>query len=212
MGTSDMTKGPADDCSVLQQRSHMFRHAGKSGNNPLPVLLQKYTLYKSTIQSARLPGRVPLQRERRSHRAMVSGNGKAVPAVGIDLGTTFSVIAHVDAFGQPRTILNSEGDATLPSAVLFDRDSVIVGKEALRAAAQDPDSVVRFAKREMGNRHYSRTIAGRSDWSPEMIQSFILQRLKDDAEKVIGPFTKAVITVPAYFNDSRRKATEECGK
>lgn len=137
---------------------------------------------------------------------------RPAPAVGIDLGTTFSVVAHIDAIGQPRTILNSEGDATLPSAVMFDRENVIVGKEALRAAAQDPDLVVRFAKREMGNKHYSRQIAGRSDWSPEMIQSFILQRLKDDAEKVIGPFSQAVITVPAYFNDSRRQATEECAK
>lgn len=137
---------------------------------------------------------------------------KPIPAVGIDLGTTFSVIAHIDAYGQPRTILNSEGDATLPSAVMFDRENVIVGKEALRAAALEPDSVVRFAKREMGNKHFSRKIAGRNDWSPEMIQSFILKRLKDDAEKVIGPFSKAVITVPAYFNDPRRHSTEEAGK
>ncbi len=128
------------------------------------------------------------------------------------MGTTFSVIAHVDAYGQPRTILNSEGDATLPSAVMFDRETVIVGKEALRAASLEPDLVVRFAKREMGNKHFSRKIAGRNDWSPEMIQSFVLKRLKDDAEKVIGPFSKAVITVPAYFNDPRRHSTEEAGK
>lgn len=138
---------------------------------------------------------------------MVSGE----PAIGIDLGTTFSVIAHIDSFGRPCTILNSDGDATLPSVVMFDSQTVVVGKEALRAAAQEPEQVIRFVKREIGNQYCSKLINGQR-WSPEMIQSFILKRLKEDAERVVGPIRRAVITVPAYFNDPRRLATQNAGR
>lgn len=99
------------------------------------------------------------------------------PAVGIDLGTTFSVVAHLDATGRPCTIPNSEGDPLTPSVVLFDGSSLIVGKEAVKAAAMEPDRVADFAKREMGNAHYSRTIGGER-LPPEVIQSLILEKLK----------------------------------
>ena len=130
------------------------------------------------------------------------------PAVGIDLGTTFSVIAYVDQDGKPRTIANAEGDLTTPSVVLVDEETVIVGKEAIKAATIEPDLVADFAKRDMGNELYHRTVSG-NQYPPQVLMSFVLEKLKRDAERVIGPFSKAVVTVPAFFNDTRRKATLE---
>ena len=132
------------------------------------------------------------------------------PAIGIDLGTTYSVIAVLDSTGRPQTIQNAEGEATTPSAILFDESSVTVGKEAVRAAALEPDRIAEFAKREMGNPSFSKAING-EHFPPEVIQSFVLEKLKIDAEKKLGPFRKAVITVPAYFNEPRRKATQDAG-
>jgi molecular chaperone DnaK len=135
----------------------------------------------------------------------------AKPIVGIDLGTTRSVIAHVDATGRPSTILNSEGDATTPSVVLFEDDGIVVGKEALKATLVMPDQVAQFAKREMGNELYSRQVNGQS-YPPEMIQSFVLGKLRRDAETKLGmEIQQAVITVPAYFNEPKRRATMDAG-
>lgn len=133
------------------------------------------------------------------------------PAVGIDLGTTFSVVAHLDVTGRPCTISNSEGDLLTPSVVLFDGTTTVVGKEAVKAAPLEPDGVAEFAKREMGNSHFSRPIRGER-LPPEVIQALILEKLKQDAELKLGPFTKAVITVPAFFNEPRRKATQDAGQ
>ncbi len=132
------------------------------------------------------------------------------PAIGIDLGTTYSVIALLDSTGRPQTIQNAEGDVITPSVVLFDKSSVVVGKEAVKAAALEPDQIAEFAKRDMGCSAYSRTING-EHFPPEVIQSFVLEKLKRDAEKKLGAFRKAVITVPAYFNEPRRKATQDAG-
>lgn len=132
------------------------------------------------------------------------------PAVGIDLGTTYSVVAFLDPAGRPQTILNAEGDLTTPSVVLFDKSSVVVGKEAVKAASLEPDCIADFAKREMGCTAYSKTIHD-EHFPPEVIQSFVLEKLKTDAEKKLGSFRKAVITVPAYFNEPRRKATQDAG-
>lgn len=132
------------------------------------------------------------------------------PAVGIDLGTTFSVVAHLDVTGRPCSIPNSEGDLLTPSVVLFDGKTTVVGKEAVRAGSLEPERVAEFAKRDMGNLHFSRPINGER-LPPEVIQSLILERLKRDAEQKLGPFTKAVITVPAFFNEPRRKATQDAG-
>ena len=131
-------------------------------------------------------------------------------SVGIDLGTTFSVIAHLDAAGRPRTILNAEGEPTTPSVVLFDQAAVVVGKEAVRAGILEPERVAEFAKRDMGCDAYSKLING-EHFPPEVIQSLVLEKLKRDAQEKIGPFRKAVITVPAYFNEPRRKATQDAG-
>ncbi|MFP6769806.1 MAG: Hsp70 family protein [Planctomycetaceae bacterium] len=133
------------------------------------------------------------------------------PAVGIDLGTTFSVVAHLDNQGRPWTIANSEGDLTTPSIVFFDDGQAIVGKEAVKAAEFDPERVARFAKREMGNRFLDREIIGRQ-FPPEIIQSLILKKLRDDAALKLGDFHKVVVTVPAYFNEPRRRRTQDAGR
>ena len=95
------------------------------------------------------------------------------PAVGIDLGTTFSVVAHLDSQGRPWTISSREGDLTTPSVVLFDDGQVVVGSEAAKASEFEPGSVASFAKRDMGNRHFHRVIGG-EHLPPEVIQALIL--------------------------------------
>ncbi len=132
-------------------------------------------------------------------------------SVGIDLGTTFSAVAHLDSEGRPLTIINSEGELTTPSAVFFDHDAVIVGTEATIAGESDTDRLARNAKRDMGGARYRKKI-GDCFLPPEVIQSLILKRLKSDAELKLGEFQKAVITVPAYFNEPRRKATQDAGE
>ena len=133
------------------------------------------------------------------------------PAVGIDLGTTYSVVAYLDPDGKPRTISNAEGDLLTPSMVLIDPSSIVVGKEAVKAAGMEPDRIADFPKRDMGNSEYHRPVAGER-YPPEVLQSLILEKLKKDVETVIGPFERAVITVPAFFNEPRRKATQDAGK
>lgn len=131
--------------------------------------------------------------------------------VGIDLGTTFSVVAYLDSTGRPCTIANSEGDPITPSVVLFEGQAAVVGKEAVKAAALEPDRIADFAKRDMGNTAYSRKINGES-LPPEVIQSLILEKLKRDAEMKLGPVGEAVVTVPAFFNEPRRKATQDAAQ
>ncbi len=133
-----------------------------------------------------------------------------IPAVGIDLGTTFSLVAHLDSAGRPWTIPNAEGDLLTPSVVLFEGSSVVVGKEAVKAAALEPERIAQFAKRDMGSPIYSKAING-EHLPPEVIQALILEKVKRDAEAKLGPFQKVVITVPAYFNEPRRKATQDAG-
>ena len=133
------------------------------------------------------------------------------PIVGIDLGTTRSVIAHVDFMGDVKTIPNSEGDLITPSAVLFEEAGVTVGKEAVKALAVTPAQVALHAKREMGNKSFSKVINGQS-YPPEMIQSFVLGKLRRDASVKLGTdVTKVVITVPAYFNEPKRRSTLDAG-
>ncbi len=132
--------------------------------------------------------------------------------VGIDLGTTFSAIAYLDRMGFPVTIPNAEGDLITPSAVLFEPDgSVVIGKQALRAAIVQPDRVATCVKRDMGETFYSRIVAGRR-WKPQHLAAFILRKLKQDAQRRIGPIRGAVITVPAYYDEARRQATVDAGR
>ncbi len=131
-------------------------------------------------------------------------------AVGIDLGTTFSAIAYLDDLGRPQTLINAEGDKLTPSAILFEGDEAIVGKEAIKALATDADDVARGAKRELGLRTFHRPLGGRA-YPPAALQAWVLNKLRSDAARQIGPFSKAVITVPAYFDEVRRKATQDAG-
>ena len=132
------------------------------------------------------------------------------PAVGIDLGTTFSVISRLDDLGRPQTLMNAEGDKITPSVVFFEGDNVVVGKEANKAVATDADQVAECAKRDLGTRFYHRLLGGRQ-YPPEALQAWILNKLRTDAEKQIGPIQKVVVTVPAYFDEVRRKATQDAG-
>ncbi|MEW6357590.1 MAG: Hsp70 family protein [Planctomycetota bacterium] len=131
--------------------------------------------------------------------------------VGIDLGTTFSAIAYLDETGKPVTIPNREGELITPSAILFEEGNIVVGREAIRAALTDPGRVVQFIKREIGTPRYRYRVGDKS-YTPEELSAMILKKLKQDAEQKIGPITDAVITVPAYFDDTRRKATQDAGR
>jgi molecular chaperone DnaK len=133
------------------------------------------------------------------------------PAVGIDLGTTYSLIAYLDPQGRPTSIANTSGDLLTPSVVLFDEGGTVVGKEAVLAAAIEPDKVAECIKRDMGSKGYHKKINGEC-LPPEVISSYILRRLKDDAQRKLGAVTKAVITVPAYFDETRRRATMDAGR
>ncbi len=134
----------------------------------------------------------------------------ATPVVGIDLGTTYSVIAHLDETGRPVTIRSVEGDLTTPSVVLFDGDDVIVGREGLRALSGEPDRVAECAKRDLGLKRFHKAVAGQV-FPPEVIQAYILKKMRDDAALQLGEFQQAVITVPAHFDEVRRKATQDAG-
>jgi molecular chaperone DnaK len=131
--------------------------------------------------------------------------------LGIDLGTTYSLVAYVDEDGRPRCVPNSAGDILTPSVVFFDDDREIVGKEAIKAGIVEPDRVAACAKRDMGGSAYRRPIRG-AEVPPQVIGSLVLRELKADAERVKGPTNRAVITVPAYFDEVRRHATREAGR
>ncbi|HXI93826.1 MAG TPA: molecular chaperone DnaK, partial [Blastocatellia bacterium] len=152
--------------------------------------------------------------------------------IGIDLGTTNSVVAVMEG-GEPMVINNSEGARTTPSVVAFTKDgNRLVGQVAKRQAVTNPENTVYSIKRFMGRRFDEvneemkmvpykvtragndvRIFAGDKEWSPPEISAMILQKLKQAAEDYLGQkVTQAVITVPAYFNDSQRQATKDAGK
>jgi len=132
-------------------------------------------------------------------------------AVGIDLGTTYSVVAYLDPQGRPTSIPNADGDLLTPSVVLFDDGGTVVGKEAMLAASLEPDKVADCVKRDMGEKYYHKKINGEL-LPPEVISSYVLRRLKSDAERKLAAVRRAVITVPAYFDETRRRATMDAGR
>ena len=134
----------------------------------------------------------------------------SIPAIGIDLGTTFSVLSRLDERSRPVTVVNAEGDLLTPSVVLFDGNDVVVGKEALKAVVSESSRVAECSKRDIGQQVYHKVLEGKS-YPPEVIEAFILNKLRVDAAKQMGPFSKVVITVPAYFDEVRRKATQDSG-
>jgi len=133
-------------------------------------------------------------------------------AVGIDLGTTNSVVSVLEA-GEPVVIPNSEGSRTTPSVVAFSKaGEVLVGEVAKRQAITNPDRTFRSVKRHMGTNWRSEDIDGKQ-YSPQEISARTLMKLKRDAEAYLGDtVTQAVITVPAYFDDAQRTATKEAGQ
>src|SRR5690349_7359040 len=152
--------------------------------------------------------------------------------IGIDLGTTNSVVAVMEG-GEPVVITNAEGARTTPSVVAFTKDgNRLVGQVAKRQAVTNPENTVYSIKRFMGRRFDEvseemkmvpykvtqagndvRIVAGGKDWSPPEISAMILQKLKQAADNFLGQkVTEAVITVPAYFNDSQRQATKDAGR
>ncbi len=132
-------------------------------------------------------------------------------AVGIDLGTTNSVVAVLEG-GEPTVIANAEGARTTPSVVAFAKSGeVLVGEVAKRQAVTNVDRTIRSVKRHMGT-DWDVKIDDK-DFTPQQISAFVLQKLKRDAEAYLGEtVTDAVITVPAYFSDSQRQATKEAGE
>lgn len=131
--------------------------------------------------------------------------------IGIDLGTTNSCVAVMEG-GNPNVITNSEGARTTPSVVAFQKDGErIVGQVAKRQAVTNADRTIMSIKRKMGTSEKV-TIDGKA-YTPQEISAMILTKLKQDAESYLGEtVTQAVITVPAYFNDSQRQATKDAGK
>ena len=139
-------------------------------------------------------------------------------AVGIDLGTTYSAVAVLQPDGKPAILPNSEGQNITPSVVLFPDlsgggDEPLVGDMAKHSAATSPLDVVQFVKRQMGDPNWRFQSSNGGTYTAEEVSAIILRKLKNDAELALGePVTDAVITVPAYFDDTRRVATRQAGR
>ena len=133
-------------------------------------------------------------------------------AVGLDLGTTNSVVAALEA-GEPVVIPNAEGSRTTPSVVAFSKTGeILVGEVAKRQSITNPDRTIRSVKRHMGDKDWSVDIDGKA-WTAQEISAQILNKLKRDAEAFLGDTVmQAVVTVPAYFDDAQRQATKEAGQ
>jgi molecular chaperone DnaK len=184
--------------------------------------------------SAEAVPRMGIQQAPRTGLNIVLENKRMSKIIGIDLGTTNSVVAVMEG-GEPTVITNSEGGRTTPSVVAFTKDgSRLVGQVAKRQAVTNPENTVYSIKRFMGRRFDEvteeikqvpykvkaaagsgdvRIEAGGKEWSPPEISAIILQKMKQSAEDYLGQkVDKAVITVPAYFNDAQRQATKDAGK
>ncbi len=130
--------------------------------------------------------------------------------IGIDLGTTNSCVSVLEG-GEPKVIVNDEGERTTPSVVAFKGDEELVGARAKRQAVTNVNNTIASVKRLMGTKE--KVDANDKKWTPEEISAKILSKLKKDAENYLGEtVTEAVITVPAYFNDAERQATKNAGK
>lgn len=131
-------------------------------------------------------------------------------SVGIDLGTTFSSLAYLDARLTPHVVADSSGQSVVPSVVFFDEDEIIVGDIALQQAKVHADRCIQFIKVHMGD-EWRREIGGQVH-TPESISALILAYLVREAELELGAIDSAVITVPAYFTEKRRRATQQAGE
>jgi len=131
--------------------------------------------------------------------------------VGIDLGTTFSVVAYLDDLGRPVIVPNEFGDHLTPSAVLFHDGQVTVGRQAVRQATANPAAYVDGFKRDIGERFCRQKVLG-FDVPPEVLSGFVLRYLKSYAKERLGRVVEAVITVPAFFDETRRQSTFEAAR
>lgn len=132
--------------------------------------------------------------------------------VGIDLGTTFSVISVLNTIGKPEIVPNNDSERMTPSALFFESENeILVGIEALNSAEMKNDSTARWIKRYMGDNKYPVDFFGKS-WSPSLLSSFILKKIANDFEVQKGKIDYAVVTVPAYFDETRRRATLQAAK
>jgi molecular chaperone DnaK len=133
--------------------------------------------------------------------------------VGIDLGTTFSSLAMLNAIGKPEIVPSAEGERLTPSAIYFDEDNpgvIRVGIEALNSRHLNPARSVRWVKRHMGDADYKVRIDGK-DWNATELSALVLKKLRQDAIAQVGDVQDAVISVPAHFDEIRRKATMDAG-
>ncbi|MBY0455933.1 MAG: Hsp70 family protein, partial [Gemmataceae bacterium] len=131
--------------------------------------------------------------------------------IGIDLGTTYCAVAALDDRGRPYTVPNRDGDVLTPSAIYLAPDGgAVVGAPALDLALEQPDRVATLVKRRMGLSDYGHAVGGRT-FRPEVLSAVILKKLAQDAEAQLGRLDGCVITVPAYFDDTRRQATMDAG-
>jgi molecular chaperone DnaK len=131
---------------------------------------------------------------------------------GIDLGTTFSALARLNGIGRPEIVPNSEGERITPSAVYFDEEdegAIRVGLEAINSRQLNPDRAIRWIKRHMGDKDWKKSLDDR-DWTPEEVSSLILKKLQQDGS-VESEIKDVVISVPAHFDEVRRKATMDAG-
>ena len=130
--------------------------------------------------------------------------------VGIDLGTTFSAIAHLDDHGNPIALANEDDEIETPSLILLaDGGHVIVGPSRTRAAMEDPSHVVERVKRHMGTNEYKRTFDGH-EITPEFLSALILKKLRQDAEKRIGKIGNAVITAFRSAGSNATRSSCNC--
>ena len=131
---------------------------------------------------------------------------------GIDLGTTFSALAVLNEIGRPETVPNSDGERITPSSIFFAEDGVVlVGEEAVNSMSGESNKGARWVKRFMGLDEFPEDVNGKK-WSPSELSSFVLRKLKEDCGAQVGEITDVVITVPAYFDEVRRKATMDAGR
>jgi molecular chaperone DnaK len=139
------------------------------------------------------------------------------PILGIDLGTTYSCVAHLDEYGRPAVLPNADGQSTTPSVVYFESSgSVVVGEAAKNELSHEPDRVIDLIKRHMGEEGFSVDLDG-TDYSPQRVSAIILRKLVEDALEALSaepagePLANVVITVPAYFGAAERQATRDAG-
>jgi len=133
--------------------------------------------------------------------------------VGIDLGTTFSALAVLNAIGKPEIVPNADGERLTPSAIFFDEensDIIRVGVEAINSRHLNAERSVRWIKRHMGDANYHKNVDGK-DWAPVELSALILKKLKQECSAEDGEISDVVISVPAHFDEARRKATMDAG-